>query len=514
MSQTAINTAAFTEMKELMGEALNDVITLCLQSLPEQLNDIEDAINKNNAELLFNVSHKMKSSCSSIGAFGLAEKAEAVEIIGRKGSTQVSDQSINELRDATMQVYLSEKAKGNNEGDFEFLRYCFGKLLLNFMWWINRKDPAGNNLFEGGFLGLDNIGVFDRGAELPTGGNIEQADGTAWMAFFSMQMLRMSFELATKDSLLESYIHKFFAHTMWISAAMSNVGNTKESLWDEEDGFFYDLLHFPDGSNTRLKIRSLVGLLPLMSVCVFPKAIGQKFPDLMKRLKNFADKYADIMTNVHTADKEGDKGRRMIAIVNEERLRLILKRMLDESEFLSPYGIRSLSLHHKNQPYVFRWGDEEFKVEYLAGESDSSMFGGNSNWRGPVWIPVNVLLIHSLLNYYSYFGENFKIECPTGSGNEMTLLEIAKFISKRIVEMFIKDSDGRRPLHGKDNHYKDDPYWKDLILFYEYFNGDTGEGIGANHQTGWTGCITELIGMIDLITPENIEKYTHLSVHT
>ncbi len=411
---------------------------------------------------------------------------------------------------ATMQIYLNDKVKANNGGDFEFLQFCFGKLLINFMWWLNRKDPEGNNLFHGGFLGLDNIGVFDRSSELPTGGHIEQADGTAWMAFYSMQMLRMSFELAQTDAYYESYIHKFYTHTMWISAAMGNVGKKDEALWDEEDGFFYDLLHFPDGTTTRLKIRSLVGLLPIMSVCVFPDKIGEQFPNLLGRLQHFHNKYADVLQNVHTPNISGEKGRRMISIVNEDRLRLILKRMLDENEFLSPYGIRSLSLHHKDQPYVFHWGDEDFKVEYLPGESNSSMFGGNSNWRGPVWIPVNVLLINSLLNYYSFFGDNFKIECPTGSGNEMNLLEIVKFISKRIVDMFLKSSDGQRPLHGNETKYKDDPNWNDLILFYEYFNGDTGEGIGASHQTGWTGCVTELIGMIDLVTPDNIERYTHL----
>ncbi len=411
---------------------------------------------------------------------------------------------------ATIQVYLSEKRK-NKVGDFDFLSYCFGKLLINFMWWINRKDPEGNNLFHGGFLGLDNIGVFDRSSELPTGGKIEQADGTAWMSFYSMQMLRISLELAQVNPVYEPYIFKFFAHTMRISSAMGAVGDINGSLWDEEDGFFYDLLHFPDGSTTQLKIRSLVGLLPLMSVCVFPDKSGEKFPGLLDRLGRFMDKYADQIENVHSPDRKGVNGNSMIAIVNEERLRLILKRMLDEKEFLSPYGIRSLSLHHREHPYEFYWNSEVFRVEYLPAESDSSMFGGNSNWRGPIWIPVNVLLVHSLLNYYSFYGNDFLIECPTGSGNEMNLLEVAKFISKRIISMFLPGEDGSRPIHGNYSKYRDDPHWKDLVLFYEYFNGDNGAGLGASHQTGWTGCIVELIGVIDLVTSENIEQYTNLS---
>ena len=414
---------------------------------------------------------------------------------------------------ATIQVYLSEK-RNNKRGDYEFLGYCFGKLLLNFMWWVNRKDPEGNNLFQGGFLGLDNIGVFDRSAELPTGGKIEQADGTAWMAFYSMQMLRISLELAKKDEQLQAYVYKFFTHAMLISSAMSSVGESNTALWDEEDGFFYDLLHFPDGSTTPLKIRSLVGLLPLMSVCVFPDRSGQKFPELMKRLRGFSEKYASMMEHVHTAETLGSQGTRMIALVNERRLRLILKRMLDENEFLSPHGIRSLSLHHKDHPYEFHWNNEVFRVEYLPAESDSSMFGGNSNWRGPVWIPVNVLLIHSLMNYYSYYGDDFKIECPTGSGNEMNLLEVAKFISKRIIDMFLPGEDGARPIHGRAAKYKDDPHWKDLILFYEYFNGDNGEGLGASHQTGWTGGIVDLIGVLDLVSSENIQEFTNLSTGT
>ncbi len=415
---------------------------------------------------------------------------------------------------ATMQIYLNDKSKNNGKGDIEFLRFTFGKLLLNFTWWVNRKDPDGNNLFHGGFLGLDNIGVFDRSKELPTGGHLEQADGTAWMAFFSMQMLRMCFELAQEDSYYINYAYKFFSHTMMISAAMDHAGENDNKLWDEEDGFFYDLLHFPDGSSTRLKIRSMVGLLPLMSVSVFSRKLVKKFPELIKRFENFNKKYPNIGKNVHHPSIRGVNDCAMIAIVNENKLRRILHKMLDESEFLGPFGLRSMSLYHKDNPYVFHWEDQEFKVAYLPGESDSGMFGGNSNWRGPVWIPVNVLIINALLNYYSFYGKGFKIECPTGSGNEMTLLEVAQFISKRISNLFLKDENGKRPVNGEDEKFNNDPHWKEMILFYEYFHGDSGKGIGASHQTGWTGCITEILRVINSMTAENFDSFTQLSGYT
>ena len=415
---------------------------------------------------------------------------------------------------AAMQVYLNDRAKNNGKGDVDFLRFTFGKLLLNFTWWVNRKDLGGNNLFQGGFLGLDNIGVFDRSKALPTGGHLEQADGTAWMAFFSMQMLRMCFELALEDPYYVNYAYKFFSHTMWMSSAMDHVGEKDDKLWDEEDGFFYDLLHFPDGSSTRLKIRSMVGLLPLMSVSVFPGKLIKKFPELIKRFENFNKKYPDIGKNVHHPSKTGVNDSAMIAIVNENKLRRILHKMLDESEFLGPYGLRSMSLYHKDHPYVFHWEDQEFKVAYLPGESDSGMFGGNSNWRGPVWMPVNVLILNALLNYYSFYGKDFKIECPTGSGNEMTLLEVAKFISARIAKLFLKDGDGRRPANGDAEKFNNDPHWKELVLFYEYFHGDSGKGIGASHQTGWTGFITEIFRVIDTMTEENFDKVTQLSSYS
>ena len=410
-----------------------------------------------------------------------------------------------------MQTYLQEREE-KGAGDIVFLRYCFGKLALNFNWWVNRKDPEGNNLFQGGFLGLDNIGVFDRSSELPTGGHLAQADGTAWMAFFSMQMLRICFELAKYDSFYESYVYKYFSHAMWISGSMDRIGEHDDALWDEEDGFFYDLLHFPDGKTTPLKSRSLVGLFPLMSVCVVSEELAEMYQNIGRRTQEFVSRYPEIEHNLHYMSPKGKQGRTMISIIDERKLRLILTRMLDEEEFLSPFGIRSLSKYHKEHPYVFKWGEEEFKVEYQPGESDSRMFGGNSNWRGPVWMPANILLINSLLNYYTYYGEEFKIECPTGSGQMMTLLEVARFISKRLINLFQKNEKGKRAVFGKDKKFQTDKHWTENILFYEYFHADTGAGLGASHQTGWTGCIIGLIDFVNTCTPDNFKEELHMVV--
>lgn len=409
-----------------------------------------------------------------------------------------------------METYLQERKENDGKEDKEFLKYCFGKLMLNFNWWVNRKDPEGNNLFHGGFLGLDNIGVFDRSSELPTGGHIEQADGTAWMAFYSMQMLRMAFELAKDDDLYKSYVYKYFMHSMWISGAMDRIGESDDHLWDEEDGFFYDLLHFPDGNNTRLKIRSMVGLLPLMSVCIVPEELLQSFPELTDRLRTFIQRFPEIILNTHQPQEKGQHNRRMISIIDERKLRLLLTRMLDENEFLSPFGIRSLSKYHEENPYIFHWNEEEFSVKYLPGESDSSMFGGNSNWRGPVWLPVNVLLINSLLTYYCFYGNQFKMECPIGSGNRMNLLEIAQFISKRLISLFTLDENDNRPTFGDAEKFQGTATWKDNILFYEYFHAETGKGLGASHQTGWTGCITSLMHLVYNVNARNFNKDLHL----
>ena len=378
------------------------------------------------------------------------------------------------------------------------------KLLINFTWWVNRKDAGGNNLFQGGFLGLDNIGVFDRSAPLPTGGHLEQADGTAWMVFFSQQMLQIAVELALHDSLYEDFVIKFFEHTMWISGAMDRIGTDQDELWDEGDGFFYDVLQFPDGTATRIKVRSLVGLLSLMAVVVFPQETLDKLPRFRDKSLRFFEKHPELQHNIHLATQPGVRGRMLLAILNEEKLRRVLSRMLDESEFLGEYGIRSLSRHHLEHPYSFKHDGNEYKVGYVAGDSTSSMFGGNSNWRGPIWMPVNYLLLRALLQLYGYYGTSFKVEYPTGSGVQLTLYEIYTKVAERLENIFLQDATGRRAVNGKHEKFQTDPHWRDLILVYEYFNGDNGAGIGASHQTGWTGCVARIIQTLGFFTPEMV----------
>jgi hypothetical protein len=403
---------------------------------------------------------------------------------------------------ATMQLYLFDKARHEGKGDLEFLKYAFSKLLVNFTWWVNRKDRAGANVFEGGFLGLDNIGVFDRSSPLPTGGYLDQADGTAWMVFFSQQMLRIAVELALHEPLYEEFVEKFFQHTLRIAGAMDRVGDRQDEMWDEEDGFFYDVLRLPDGSATRLKVRSMVGLLPLAAVAVFEEDILEKLPKLRERLRAFLRRHPELCANIHLPSQPGVANRRMLATVNEEKLRRILARMLDEAEFFGPHGIRALSRYHAEHPYVFSVQGQEYRVAYVPGDSDSGMFGGNSNWRGPVWMPVNFLLYGALLRLYTYYGEDFKVECPTGSGQKMTLLDVAKELGERLIRIFLRDAGGRRPVYGATRQFQDDPHWRDLILFYEYFHGDHGAGIGASHQTGWTGCIARIIQLNSVLTKE------------
>ena len=385
---------------------------------------------------------------------------------------------------AAWEIYTRDRERNNGVGDTEFLKYAFSKLLINFTWWINRKDEGGNNLFQGGFLGLDNISVFDRSSTLPTGGHLEQADGTAWMAFFSQRMFQIAIELALHDPIYEDLAIKFFEHTMWIAGAMDRIGDHQDELWDEEDGFFYDVLRLPDGNSTRLKVRSLVGLLSLMAVAVFPREAFEKLPRLKERAQLFIMRHPELTQNTHLPIKPGERNRLMLSILNEDKLRRVLSRMLDESEFLSDYGIRSLSRHHLENPYYYHHEGQEFKVGYVPGDSTSGMFGGNSNWRGPIWMPVNLLLIRSLLQLYSYYGDAFTIEYPTGSGEHLSLFAVTQQISERIVSIFLKDESGRRPVYGGAEKFQTDPHWRDLILFYEYFNGDNGAGIGASHQTG------------------------------
>ncbi len=393
---------------------------------------------------------------------------------------------------ATLFIYRIEQAL-QGKGDIRFLKRSFGKLLSNFSWWVNRKDRFGKNVFEGGFLGLDNIGVFDRSSPLPTGGHLEQADGTAWMSLFCQNMLEIGVEVAAHDQSFEELAVRFIDHFLLITRALNREGS--QGMWDEEDGFYYDVLRRPDGSAERLKVRSMVGLLPLCAATVVEPWQRGRVPNLIAHLQERVRRNPDIVRGMH-AWGEGNFGygeRGMMAVVNQERLRRILSRMLDESEFLSAYGIRALSRYHAEHPYVLNVSGQEYRVAYVPGDSDSGMFGGNSNWRGPIWMPVNFLLIRALLNYYLYYGDGFKIECPTGSGRLMNLFEVAKEIATRLTRIFLRDGEGRRPVHGNTQTYRNDPHWRDLVLYYEYFHGDTGAGIGASHQTGWTGLVATLI---------------------
>jgi hypothetical protein len=393
---------------------------------------------------------------------------------------------------ATIFAYRMEQAL-RGKTDLDFLKRVFGKLTANFGWWVNRKDRDGRNLFEGGFLGLDNIGVFDRSSPLPTGGYLEQADGTAWMALYSQNMLEIAFELAAHDPTYEHLAANFAIEFVLIARAMNGIG--PDGMWDEEDGFYYDVLRLPDGSATRLKVRSMVGLLPLCAATVVERWQRERVPRLTAGVLELLRRMPDLRTSIHATGPEryGVAERGIMALVNEDRLRRILSRVLDEKEFLSPYGIRALSRYHAENPYVFSVQGQEYRVDYLPAESDTGMFGGNSNWRGPIWMPVNVLLIRALLQYYVYYGDNFKIECPTGSGNSLNLFEVAREIANRLTRIFLRDQAGRRPVFGGAEKFQNDPHWRDNLLFYEYFHGDNGAGVGASHQTGWTGLVGPLI---------------------
>jgi len=370
-------------------------------------------------------------------------------------------------------------------------------LQLNFNWWVNRKDPQGRNVFSGGFLGLDNIGVFDRSAKLPVEGSLEQADGTAWMAFYSQCMAEMALILCDYDSMYEETSIKFTEQIMWICYAMDRLGEHHDEMWDEEDGFFYDLLRFPDGQATRLKVRSLVGLLPLCASTVFEEDEVTRHPRIVEMIALFKKRHSEMVSQVAPTDAGyvGCKGRRLLSILNREKLERVLRYLLDENEFLGPHGIRSISRFHLDHPFIFWVGHQEYKVQYLPAESNTGMFGGNSNWRGPVWMPVNALIVRALLNLYTFYGDDFKVECPTGSGRHMTLFEVAQELTRRLSGTFLRGSDGRRPVYGGTAKFQEDPHWRDLILFYEYFHGDNGAGLGASHQSGWTGLVAPLLDM-------------------
>ncbi|MEP6533900.1 MAG: glucosidase [Bryobacteraceae bacterium] len=393
---------------------------------------------------------------------------------------------------AAWRVYKIEK-KRRGVGDRTFLQRIFHKLMLNFTWWVNRKDAEGRNVFQGGFLGLDNIGCFDRSAPLPTGGHLEQADGTGWMAMYSLNLLAIALELAGEDPAYEDVASKFWEHFLHIARAINHLGNDGVGMWNQEDGFFYDVLHMPGDDHLPLKIRSMVGLIPLYAVETLEPELIDKLPGFKRRLEWFIENKKDLTANVACMNTEGAGDRRLLSIVNGDQLRRVLKFMLDENEFLSPFGIRALSAAHRHHPYELPVDGMKYMVAYEPAESSTGLFGGNSNWRGPIWFPVNYLLIESLQKFHHYLGNDFKVECPTGSGVYMTLWDVAAELSRRLTRIFLADDGGMRPVHGTSARYQSDPNWRDLVLFYEYFHGDDGSGVGASHQTGWTGLVGKLL---------------------
>jgi hypothetical protein len=391
---------------------------------------------------------------------------------------------------AALYVYERE-AEIRGAGDREFLARVFERLLTNFTWWVNRKDPDGRNLFQGGFLGLDNIGIFDRSAPLPGGGTLAQADGTAWMALYCQWMLQMAVELAREAPAYADIALKFVSHFGWISIALNPPG-ADTPLWDEQDGFFYDVMRMPDGAAIPLKVRSLVGLLPLCAATVFDADVLERQPAIIERSRAFIEQFADAVPSLAHLPGPSPEGRRLLALVDEAQLRRILAVMLDEDEFLGPYGIRALSRRHLEHPYRFDWGGQSYEVRYLPAESDTGMFGGNSNWRGPVWFPMNLVILRGLLQLHRYYGDRLKVECPTRSGRELDLREVAMELADRLTRTFLDDERGRRPVYGGIEKFQADPHWHDLLLFHEYFHGDNGAGLGASHQTGWTGTVALL----------------------
>jgi hypothetical protein len=388
---------------------------------------------------------------------------------------------------AAWRVYKIEK-KRSGQGDRTFLKRVLNKLILNFTWWVNRKDTEGHNVFQGGFLGLDNIGVFDRSQPLPTGGHLEQADGTSWMAMYSLNLLAISLELAVEEPAYEDMASKFWEHFVHIARSLNTLG-----LWDDEQGLYEDVLHWPDGRMQRLQIRSMVGLIPLFAVDVFDPELLARFPAFLKRLEWFIDNRSDLTGGVACMRTPGVAGRRIFSVVSPDRLRKVLQVMLDEREFLSPHGVRALSASHRERPFEFRVDGHVLRVPYEPAESSTGLFGGNSNWRGPVWFPVNYLLLESLQKFHRYLGDGFQVEMPTGSGRTMSLDQVAAELSRRLSRIFLRDEQGRRPAFGAQRLFQEDPHFRDLLLFHEYFHGDTGAGLGAGHQTGWTGLVAKLL---------------------
>jgi hypothetical protein len=393
---------------------------------------------------------------------------------------------------AAWRVYKIEK-KRRGVGDTVFLKRVFQKLLLNFTWWVNRKDADGMNIFQGGFLGLDNIGVFDRSAPLPTGGHIAQSDGTSWMAMYALNLLAIAMELAKEDPSYEDVASKFWEHFLHIARAMNNRGDDEIRLWDDQDGFFYDVLHLPEGQPFPMKVRSMVGLIPLFAVETLEPELLERLPDFKHRMEWFIANRSDLTQNVACMRTPGNAERRLLSIVNQDQLRRVLRFMLDENEFLSPYGVRAISRFHKDKPYMLQVNGTSHRVDYEPAESSTGLFGGNSNWRGPIWFPLNYLLVESLQKFHYYLGDDFKVECPVGSGQMMTLWEVAEEISKRLSRIFLLDADQRRPVFGPVEKFQSDPNWRELIPFHEYFHGDDGSGVGASHQTGWTALVAKLL---------------------
>lgn len=394
---------------------------------------------------------------------------------------------------AVMRVFEIDKKLNNGQADYDFLQKAFHKLSLNFTWWVNRKDAEGNNVFEGGFLGLDNIGVFDRNHPVVEDAKLEQADSTSWMAMFSLNMLKIALDLSMEYPVYQDMASKFFEHFLYISGAMNNIGDNNVDLWDEEDFFYYDVMHAPNKASERMKIRSMVGLIPLFAVEILKDDNYKNLSEFRERLEFFLKERPRLASLVSRWESQGKGERRLLSILRGFRMKKILERMLDPEEFLSDYGIRALSKYHEKNPYTLKIKNQVLSVSYLPGESDSSFFGGNSNWRGPIWFPVNYLILESLLKYSAYYTEEYKLEFPKGSGKLENLVDVTKGVCSRMFAIFTRDQNGKRPVYGGDLKFQNDPHFKDHILFYEYFNGDTGEGLGASHQTGWTGLIAEMI---------------------
>jgi hypothetical protein len=394
---------------------------------------------------------------------------------------------------AAWRVYEIDREHRGGEGDWDFLERVFHKLMLNFTWWVNRKDVEGRNIFQGGFLGLDNIGIFDRNAALPNGGYMNQADGTAWMAMYTLNLMRIALELALTDHVYEDIASKFFEHFLYIAEAMTNIGGNGIGLWDDEDEFYYDVLHLPDGERIPLRVRSLVGLIPLFAVEVLDASVFTRLRRFSARTHWFLEHRPHLARLVSRWHDSSTGERHLLSLLRGHRMKRLLSRMLDETAFLSDFGVRSMSKFYEEHPYVFERAGHRFSISYVPGDSATEVFGGNSNWRGPIWMPVNFLLIESLYRFHSYYGDDFRIECPVGSGTMLHLGEVAAELSRRLCRIFLRGPDGQRPVFGDSPIEQKDPYFRDNVLFYEFFHGDTGRGLGASHQTGWTALVALLL---------------------